>query len=107
MVKTPVSDDDTLQDETFVLHTLQTVEVEGVTIVDGGRAVNINGDFDISLEDDDEDKFSPDNTWKDKDEAIQVWEYLTKLQLEKAEKLQDKINSVVSCLQTSLKEEQY
>lgn len=104
MVKTPVDDDD----ETFNLHTLRTIDVEGVTIVDGGRAVNINGDFDISLEDEnDDERFSADKVWADKDEAVTVWEYLTKLQLDKAEARQARINNVVNCLRDSLNERQY
>ena len=109
MVKTPVDDKDNPDDdETFFLHTLQTVDVEGVAVVDGGKAVCINGDFDISLEDeDDEEKYSVNKTWRDKEEAIEVWAYLTDLQLKRAEKLQQKIEEVVNCLRTSKDERQY
>jgi hypothetical protein len=103
MVKTPVSDDDNPDDdETFVLNTLQTVEVEGVTIIDSGRAVNVNGEFEISLEDD-----AKNEVWADKDEAIAEWEYRTNLQLKRAEELQKKVDHIVNALRTSKEEKQY
>jgi hypothetical protein len=109
MVKTPVDDSDNPdEDETFLTHTLRTVDVEGVNIVDDGRAVSVNGEFEISLEDeDDEERYSSNKIWANKEEAIEVWEFLTNQQLERAKKLQDKMNHIVNHLQTNLDEKQY
>lgn len=107
----PVSDDDSLQnDETARMYTLRTILVEGVTVVNNGTAVNVNGDFDISLEptfDETDEKELLNKTWANKDEAIAVWETLTKQQVERAEEAQRKINHIVNTLRTSLEERQY
>jgi hypothetical protein len=103
MVKTPVDDKDNPDDdETFFLHTLQTVDVEGTAIIDGGKAVSINGDFEISLEDN-----AKNDIWRDKEEAIAEWEYLTDLQVKRAEKVEDKIKHILNTLRTSKEERQY
>ena len=103
MVKTPIDDrDNPDDDETFCIHTLQTVDVEGVTIVDNGRAVCINGDFEIDLEDG-----AVKETWRDQEEAVEEWELLTNLQIKKAEKVEDKIKHILTTLRTSKEEKQY
>ena len=108
--QTPVTDGENIDDdETFRLHSLRTIDVEGVTVVPGKRAVNVNGDFDINLDDDGEEneKDLLSKVFADKDEAIAAWGYLSKLQLERAEKLQEKINETVNCLRTSIEDRQY
>lgn len=109
MERTPVSDEDNPdKDETFNLHTLRTIDVEGVVAVPGKKAVNVNGEFDINLEDDDDDNdFSPNKVWADKSEAITAWEYLTDLEVKRAEKLQKKVEQIVNTLRTSQEERQY
>jgi hypothetical protein len=109
MVKTPVSDEDNPDDDqTLFQRTLQTVEVEGVTVVDGGRAVNVNGDFEISLEDeDDEERFSDKKIWANKEEALFVWEHNTEIELKEAKKRLDKYTHAFNFLQTNLDEKQY
>jgi|WetSurMetagenome_2_1015567.scaffolds.fasta_scaffold58587_5 hypothetical protein len=103
MVKTPVDDKDNPDDdETFCLHTLQTVDVEGTVVIDGGRAVSINGDFEISLDVD-----AKNDTWRDKEEAIKEWEYLTNLQIKKAEKAEDKIKHILGALRMSKEDRQF
>jgi hypothetical protein len=103
MVQTPVDDKDNPDDdETFKLHTLQTVDVETTAIVDEGRAVCINGDFDISLEDD-----WVEDTWREKEDAVMAWRHATDLQIKKAEKVLGKVEQVLSALRTSRDEEQY
>lgn len=108
--QTAVTDgEDLANDETFRLHTLRTIDVEGVTRIPGKLAVNINGDFDINLDDDGEqsEKDLLDKVFADKEEAIAAWNLLTKLQVERAEALQAKINETVTMLRTSLEERQY
>lgn len=108
--QTPVTDgEDVNSDETFKLHTLRTIDVEGVTRVPGKAAVSINGEFEISLEDDGEEseKDILNKAYGDKDEAIKAWAYLTELQLEKAKAMKAKIDLTVATLQTSKDENQY
>lgn len=110
VVQTPVSDEDDLEkDDTFRLHTLRTIDVEGVTVIPGRKAVNVNGDFDIDLEEDGdlEDKDLVNKVFADKEEAIAAWAYLTKLQLDRAEKLRAKVEATVNTLRTSFEERQY
>jgi hypothetical protein len=101
--------DDVARDETFKLHTLRTVYVEGTAIVDGGKAVSVNGDFDVSLEDDpDETEASVrDRVYADKDEAIAAWEFLTNIQLEKAEKMFKKMEETLNSIRLSKEDRQY
>jgi hypothetical protein len=109
IIKTPVCDDDNPDDdETLFTRTLETVDVEGVTVVDNGRAVNVNGDFEISLEDEDDDeKYSDKKIWAEKEEAIAVWEHNTELELKEAKKRQEKYDHIVTHLQRNLDEKQY
>ena len=110
IVQTPVTDNEDLEnDDTFRLHTLRTIDVEGVTVIPGRKAVNVNGDFDIDLEEDSdlEDKDLVNKVFADKEEAIAAWGYLTKLQLDKAESLRAKIEETVNMLRTSLDDRQY
>jgi hypothetical protein len=102
-------EDDVARDETFKLHTLRTVFVEGLTIVNNGKGVNVNGDFDISLDDDsDETEASVrEKVYADKDEAIAAWEFLTNIQLEKAEKMFTKMENTLNAIRTSKEERQY
>jgi hypothetical protein len=103
IVKTPAADGDNPdEDETFFLRTLETVDVEGTRLVDGGKAVDINGDFEISL--DLEEK--PD-VWTDEDDAIAEWLFQTEQECQRAEKAQDKLNHIVNALQTSRDEKQF
>ncbi|MBE3086141.1 MAG: hypothetical protein IMZ64_07990 [Bacteroidetes bacterium] len=103
-------EEDVDKDETFKLHTLVTVDVEGVTIVDGGRAVSINGEFEISAEEDgvgsDEEELR-DKTWSDKDEAIAAWLLLTEAQIRRCKKMKDKIDQTLVTLETSRDDRQY
>ena len=103
-------EEDVDKDETFKLHTLVTVDVEGVTIVDGGRAVSINGEFEISAEEDgvgsDEEELR-DKTWSDKDEAIAAWLLLTEAQIKRCKKMKDKIDQTLVTLETSRDDRQY
>jgi hypothetical protein len=102
--------EDIEEDETFKLHTLRTVNVEGTVIINEGAGVCVNGDFDISLvEDEDDDKPGElrKKVWADKDEAIAAWELLSNLELDRAKAIQDKINATVTMLQTSVDERQY
>jgi hypothetical protein len=103
----PVTDGENLEkDETLRLHTLRTVLVEGTSVVDGGRAININGEFEISLEDDSDESLSS-KTYADKDEAVAAWKTLTKAQYERAKELYEKIENAKNMLKVSLEEEQY
>ena len=107
----PVTDGEDLEkDETFRLHHLRTILVEGTTVVDNGRAVNVNGEFDIPLEprlgESDEDELL-NNVYSVKDEAIAAWEVLTNLQVKRAEKMQEKINETLTTLKNSQEERQY
>jgi hypothetical protein len=111
IVATPVCDDDDAdKDETLKLHTLRTIEVEGVVVVNHGKAVCVNGEFDISLEVGDDDENEEDilnKTYSIHDEAITAWEYLTKINLERAEKAKEKADSIYNMLKISLQERQY
>jgi hypothetical protein len=109
IILTAVTDgEDVDRDETARLHTLRTIEVEGVVVVDGGKAVSINGEFEIPTEPKPSDEENLlETVFVRKEEAINAWRYLTKLQLDKFEKEQEKINKTVTALRTSLEEEQY
>ena len=109
MIKTPASDDDNPDDdETLCIRTLETVDVEGVTVVDNGRAVNVNGDFEISLEDEDEqERYSDNKIWADRGEAIHVWAHNTEAEIERSEEKMKKFTSIYNTLKRSREEEQY
>ena len=103
IIKTPACDDDNPDDdETFFLRTLETVDVEGTHINHSNKTVEINGDFDISL--DPEDK---PEVWTDEEDAIAEWFFQTDLELKRAVNLQVKMNHIVNALQTSKDEKQY
>jgi hypothetical protein len=103
IVKTPTSDEDNPDDdETFFTRTLETVDVEGTRLVDGGKAVDINGDFEISL--DPEEK---PEVWTDQEDAIAEWAYQTELEIKRCEKLEEKVNHILGALRTSRDEKQY
>ena len=108
--QTPADDNDDLEkDETLRLHTLRTIDVEGVTKVPGKNAVNVNGDFDISLEDDDDETENDilNKVYADRDEAIAAWAYLTDLQVEKARKMKEKYDQILVMIETSKNERQF
>jgi hypothetical protein len=109
MIRVPVCDDDNPDDdETYFSHSLDTIDVEGVIIVNNGKAVRVNGDFDISLEDEEEDEKSlVKKIWADQDEAIEAWRFITKLQLDKAEKQKEKLVHIINHLTENLEKDQY
>lgn len=108
--ETAVTDDTNLgKDETFRMYTIRTILVEGTTVVRGGEAVNVNGEFDIPLvrrgEQDEDDLV--DGVYSQKEDAITAWEILTKAQLEKAEEEKARLEKVVNTLSRSYNERQY
>jgi len=106
----PVNDvEDLEKDETLRMYTLRTVLVEGTSVVDNGRAVNVNGEFEISLEDsnDDSENETLKKVYRDKDEAIAVWRRLTKAQCDRVDELFEKVSQMKVALHTSYDEEQY
>lgn len=112
MIKTPWDDKDNPdEDETLCTRTLETVYVEGLTGVkddEGNDAVSVNGEFEISLKDEDDDeRYSDKKIWADREEAIEVWEHNTKRELERAKKYADKYNHIVNSLELNLEEKQY
>ena len=102
--------EDLSKDETFRLYGIRTVLVEGTSVVDNGRAVNINGDFDIPLmksEDDKEDQDLVNNVYYTKEEAVVAWEILTNAQLDKVIKERDRLIEVAGTIQRSKDERQF
>jgi hypothetical protein len=108
MVKTPIDDrDNPDDDETFCVHTLKTIDVESVVVVDEGQTISINNEIDIpvaSLLEDKEEDYSTSKIWRDKEEAKKAWAYLTDLQIKKAEKERDKIEKILGTLNFSKEE---
>jgi hypothetical protein len=110
IVKTPACDNDNPDDdETLFTRTLRTVEVEGTVgvMTEKGRAVRINGEFDILLEGDEEGKWSDDNYWANKEDAIAVWEHNTTLEKERAEEKMKKYISIFNHLKMNLEDRQF
>jgi hypothetical protein len=117
IVATPTTDGENLEDdETTRLYTLRTVLVEGTSVVDNGRAVNVNGEFEISLEDDGDDSENEllTKTYSDNDEAIVAWRNVSKCERDRVRKWKEKIDALqirltnsLEMIETSIKEEQY
>jgi hypothetical protein len=111
IVKTPVCDDDNPDnDETLFTRTLETVEVEGVVGIvteKGKKLVRINGEFDIPLDETNDDKNSDDNFWANKEDAIAVWEHNTTLEKERAEEKMKKYTSIFNHLKMNLEDRQF
>ena len=110
IVTTAVTDgEDVEKDETFKLHTLRTVTVEGLSVNPDGKSFNINGEFDISLESEDNDTEESlrDRTYTDQEEAIKNWRYLSNLQRDKVKAEQERLEKVYHCIDNSIEKEQY
>ena len=111
IVTSPVDDnEDVEKDETFKIHTLRTVFVEGLTGVPGKKAVSVNGEFEIDLEKNEDDETEADmreNVYADKEKAVSVWRYLSQLQWEKFEREEARLAQVKIALRNSIDGEQY
>jgi hypothetical protein len=109
--QTAVKDGEDLdEDETLRLHTLRTVFVEGESIVEGGKAVNVNGEFDIPLERHglgDSDKDLREEVYVDREEAVDIWEKLTNAQIRRCREKKEQIDNTLIALETSLSDRQF
>lgn len=97
-------------DETLKLFHMRTILVEGTSVVNNGKALNINGEFEISLEVnkfDSEEKRILDELYRDKDEAISAWRVLTNTQVEKIEAIEKEVAKMKAAILASRDEEQY
>jgi hypothetical protein len=109
MIKTPVDDTDNPDgDETFVKRSLQTVFVEGTNLVNNRTSCRVNGDFEISLEDEeDTERYSDNKIWADQDEAIHVWQHNTEVEMLEAEKKENKFAHIKNFLKDDLKDQRF
>jgi hypothetical protein len=108
MERTPATDrDNPHDDETLFIHSLRTIEVESVIKVEGKLAVLVNGDFEIDLDEKEEERFSPNGIWRNKDDAVEAWLYNTELQIKKAEEYKARINGALNLLNESLEKRAY